>query len=64
MHVVPAEAAVIVGDVQAVIDSGRGTLISSFAMHRTKSISFFLLQTEQGDIFKLTIVVVDGKVLV
>lgn len=47
---------------KALVDSGRGTLISSFAMHRTKTMSFFLLQTEQGDVFKLTIIVADDKV--
>eukprot|EP00047_Mylnosiga_fluctuans_P012671 m.27271 g.27271 ORF g.27271 m.27271 type:complete len:1191 (+) comp4410_c0_seq1:3-3575(+) len=44
------------------LDNGRGTLVTSSAVHKTKTMSFFLLQTEQGDIFKLTIVVQEDKV--
>lgn len=49
-------------DVRAVIprrmdlaDSERGVLIVSAAMHKQKSMFFFLLQTEYGDIFKVTL---------
>ena len=30
-------------------------IIVSYATHKTRSIFFFLLQTEQGDLFKLTL---------
>ncbi|KAJ0981090.1 hypothetical protein J5N97_009345 [Dioscorea zingiberensis] len=49
-------------DVRAVIPrradlhTDRGVLIVSAAMHRLKSMFFFLLQTEYGDIFKATLV--------
>ncbi|KAJ0975377.1 hypothetical protein J5N97_017342 [Dioscorea zingiberensis] len=48
-------------DVRAVIPrradlhTDRGVLIVSAAMHRLKSMFFFLLQTEYGDIFKATL---------
>ncbi|KAH7652511.1 splicing factor 3B subunit 3 protein [Dioscorea alata] len=48
-------------DVRAVIPrradlhTDRGVLIVSAAMHRQKSMFFFLLQTEYGDIFKATL---------
>ncbi|CAN6471238.1 unnamed protein product [Victoria cruziana] len=49
-------------DVRAVIPrradlpAERGVLVVSVATHRQKSIFFFLLQTEYGDIFKVTLV--------
>jgi len=36
-------------------DPDRGMIIVSCATHKTRSIFFFLLQTEQGDLFKLTL---------
>ena len=36
-------------------DPDRGMIIVSYATHKTRSIFFFLLQTEQGDLFKLTL---------
>eukprot|EP00053_Salpingoeca_punica_P015507 m.143210 g.143210 ORF g.143210 m.143210 type:complete len:1195 (+) comp16736_c0_seq1:55-3639(+) len=36
-------------------DPNRGVLITASAMHKTKAMFFFLLQTEYGDIFKLTV---------
>ncbi|EDQ89470.1 uncharacterized protein MONBRDRAFT_36939 [Monosiga brevicollis MX1] len=34
----------------------RSTIINAFCMHKTKKTFFFLLQTEEGDLFKLTMV--------
>ncbi|VDO97440.1 unnamed protein product, partial [Soboliphyme baturini] len=36
-------------------DADRGILIVCSATHKTKSMFFFLLQTEQGDVFKVTL---------
>ena len=33
-------------------DPDRGMIIVSYAAHKTRSMFFFLLQTEQGDLFK------------
>lgn len=32
------------------------TIVNCFAMHKTKRMFFFLVQTEEGDLFKLTMV--------
>ena len=36
-------------------DPARGTIITNGVMHKTKRVMFFLVQTEFGDIFKLTL---------
>lgn len=36
-------------------DADRGMLIVCSATHKTKSMFFFLIQTEQGDVFKITL---------
>lgn len=43
-------------------DPERGLIFVSFASHRTKSMFFFLVQTEQGDIFKITMEMDDEMV--
>jgi splicing factor 3B subunit 3 len=43
-------------------DADRNMLVISSAMHKTKHMFFFLLQTEQGDIFKITLDVEDDIV--
>jgi splicing factor 3B subunit 3 len=36
-------------------DVNRGTIFVCSATHKTKTMFFFLVQTEQGDIFKITL---------
>jgi len=43
-------------------DPERGMLIVCSATHKTKSMFFFLAQTEQGDIFKITLETDDDMV--
>jgi splicing factor 3B subunit 3 len=43
-------------------NTGHGVLIISSATHKTKSMFFFLVQTEQGDIFKVTLDTDEGLV--
>lgn len=43
-------------------DPERGMIFICSATHRTKSLFFFLLQTEQGDIFKVTLETEDDVV--
>ena len=40
----------------------RPTIVNCVAMHKTKRMFFFLLQTEEGDLFKLTMVTDDDEV--
>eukprot|EP01135_Chromosphaera_perkinsii_P004851 Nk52_evm15s299 gene=Nk52_evmTU15s299 len=42
--------------------STTGTIVVAYAMHRTKRMLFFLLQTEVGDVFKVTLDVDDDLV--
>ncbi|EDV29081.1 uncharacterized protein TRIADDRAFT_49802 [Trichoplax adhaerens] len=43
-------------------DPDRGILFVCYAGHKTKSLFFFFIQNEQGDIFKLTLTVEDDMV--
>eukprot|EP00048_Salpingoeca_helianthica_P016590 m.233134 g.233134 ORF g.233134 m.233134 type:complete len:1196 (+) comp18997_c0_seq1:31-3618(+) len=47
---------------KTVLESDRGTLIVNYAMHKAKTVFFYLLQTEQGDLFKLNIAAAEGVV--
>ena len=40
----------------------RGIIIVASATHKTKTMFFFLVQSEQGDIFKITLKTDDGFV--
>ncbi|XP_074601621.1 splicing factor 3b subunit 3 [Brevipalpus obovatus] len=44
-------------------DQDRGMIFVCSATHKTKSMFFFLVQTEQGDIFKITLEVEDETVM-
>ncbi len=46
---------------RAGLPPNRGTLITSGALHRQKTLFFFLLQSEYGDIYKVTLDLVDSK---
>ncbi|XP_055331342.1 splicing factor 3B subunit 3-like [Paramacrobiotus metropolitanus] len=43
-------------------DPDRGMMFVTYAAHKTKNLFFFLLQTEQGDVFKVTLTVDDEMV--
>jgi splicing factor 3B subunit 3 len=43
-------------------NTGHGVIVVCSATHRTRSMFFFLVQTEQGDVFKVTLDVDDGLV--
>ena len=44
-------------------DPERGMIIVASATHKTRSMFFFLLQTEQGDLFKLGFKIINYDVL-
>eukprot|EP01134_Creolimax_fragrantissima_P001492 CFRG1492T1 len=44
-------------------EAGRGTLVVAYAAHKTRAITFFLVQTDQGDLFKITLGVDDDIVI-
>lgn len=44
-------------------DPDRGMMFVSFAAHKTKNLFFFLLQTEQGDVFKVTLTTEDNDMV-
>ncbi|KNC86365.1 splicing factor 3B subunit 3 [Sphaeroforma arctica JP610] len=47
----------------SLVEADRSTLIVACAAHKTKQMTFFLVQTDQGDIFKIALVVDDDIVV-